>query len=121
MTYEIDNDGTQYWRNSRGQFHRIDGPAYISTDGVHAWWTNGQRHRIDGPAVIHADVSQHWYVNGRRHRIDGPAVIHADGGQEWVINNMCVTDTIAKWMLEQQVVWPWDSSTQTLFTLTFGA
>ena len=145
MTCIVDSAGTQRWRNKQGQRHRTDGlPAVIYASGRQEWWANGQRHRTDGlpavihpnghrtwwvngqlyrtdvPAVIDAGGSQEWYRNGRLHRIDGPAVILSDGSEYWYINHQDITNEVKAWMETQDVVWPWDSSTQTLFILTFG-
>ena len=120
MTCTVDNFGAQHWRNSQGQFHRTDGPAVIYLDNTRFWYINDQRHRTDCPAVIDAAGTQEWWVNGKRHRTDGPARIHASGGQEWLVKGRDITDEVDSWMVSQEVIWPWDSSTQTLFTLTFG-
>ena len=142
-TLRIDRDGTQYWVNSVNQTHRIDGPAVIHANGTQEWFENGQRHRTDGPAWIDADGTQEWFENGQQHRTDGPAVIDADGSRRWYRNGQChrtdgpamidangsqywwvkgqnITSEVDSWMVSQEVIWPWDSSTQTLFTLTFG-
>ena len=96
MARHVDIDGNKIWRNKQGQLHRTDGPAVIYADGTQWWYRNGQCHRTDGPAMIYADGSQYWYVN------------HQD-----------ITCEVNNWMISQEVTWPWDSSTQTLFTLTF--
>ena len=97
MTCTVDNFGAQHWRNSQGQFHRTDGPA-----------------------VIYLDNTRFWYINGQHHRIDGPAKMYWDGMQHWYVNDQDITNEVKAWMETQDVTWPWDSSTQTLFTLTFG-
>ena len=97
MTYKLDNDGTRRWRNK-----------------------HGQRHRTDGPAVIYLDNTRFWYINDQRHRTDCPAVIDADGSQYWWVNDQNITNEVKAWMETQDVTWPWDSSTQILFVLTFG-
>jgi len=78
--FQSDNE-TVYLEKS--QYHRLDGPAVIYTNGQEEWWINGQRHRLDGPAVICPDGQVEWYINGKRHRLDGPAVIYPDGVKEW--------------------------------------
>ena len=47
-------------------------------------------------------------------------MIFVDSGQAWYINHQNITDEVVAWMVSQDVTWPWDSSTQTLFTLTFA-
>ncbi len=113
VTEYIDSDGsilesTRYpeensraYRNSAGQLHRLDGPAFeqFYADGsprVREWWADGEQHRLDGPA------SEEWYpsgglkirmwcVKGRHHRLDGPAFEewYAGGGplmSKWFLN-----------------------------------
>src|ERR1700680_4883913 len=83
---EIDENGNKFWRNSKGQYHREDGPAYEGKDGTKIWFKNGNLDREDGPAIENTDGSKMWYINGKRHREDGPAFIWYDGTQEWYIN-----------------------------------
>jgi hypothetical protein len=79
-------DGSKEWFNDRGQFHRLDGPAYERKDGSNFWFANGELHREDGPAGEYTDGTKMWYLNGKPHRLDGPAVEHADGTKDWYIN-----------------------------------
>ena len=81
--YKLHKNGNKTWKNSAGQYHRIDGPAVEFTDGHKEWWFNGQRHRTDGPAVEWADGTKWWYIHGQLHRADGPAIEYADGTKEW--------------------------------------
>ena len=73
------------WRNSKKEYHRIDGPARVWPNYSKEWWVNGHIHRIDGPAVENATGDKFWHRNGLRHRIDGPAIEDADGYKEWWI------------------------------------
>ena len=66
--------------------HREDGPAYESSNGDKAWYSNGQLHRVDGPAVEWVDGDKAWYLNGKRHREDGPAVEHSGGDKGWYLD-----------------------------------
>ena len=45
MPLEIDKHGNREWLNSKGQYHRIDGPAIEYINGSKEWWMNGIRHR----------------------------------------------------------------------------
>jgi hypothetical protein len=92
----IDKYGDKIWKNEIGQFHRLDGPAYIGADG-----------------------SQYWCINGEFHRLDGPAYIGADGSQEWWIHDVNITNEINKWMKCNNVSYPFDEETQALFKLRF--
>ena len=76
------------YKNSKGQFHRKDGPAVTYSDGSQYWYKNDKRHREDGPAVIYPDGSQEWWINGKYHRENGPAIIFPDGEQLWFLNNI---------------------------------
>ena len=81
--YELDENGNTMWRNSAGQLHRTDGPAWEWANGTKWWYLNGQRHRTDGPAIEWANGDKHWYIHGQRHRTDGPAIERANGSKEW--------------------------------------
>ncbi len=68
-----------------GEFHRVNGPAYISPDGrCQMWYRRGRLHREgDEPAVIDNDA-KYWLHNGKYWRIhDLPVFIDADGTQSW--------------------------------------
>ena len=83
-----ENYGRQEWRNEKGQYHRVDGPAIIDGD-YQEWWVEGKLHRVDGPAIIDGD-RQEWCKEGKRHRLDGPAIIDGDV-QEWWIDGVQYT------------------------------
>jgi hypothetical protein len=78
------------YRNDKGQLHRLDGPAFIWSDGSQWWWVDGKCHRTDGPAIVMADGDQEWWVDGKPHRLDGPARIWADGRQAWWVDGRLV-------------------------------
>ena len=54
------------FRNINGQYHRLDGPAYISGN-FNEWYENGKLHRLDGPAVIDGNVL-YWYIEGNYYK-----------------------------------------------------
>ena len=58
------------WRQN-GKLHRLDGPAYISSDGVKHWFQNGQRHNPDGPAIIYPNGTRRWFINNKEITEDG--------------------------------------------------
>lgn len=64
-------DGTQNWRNSRGELHREDGPAVIEQDGTHIWYLNGKFQNASGPTIVWTNGIQFWYLNGKLYRTDG--------------------------------------------------
>jgi len=84
-TMTIETDGCRVWRNKRGQWHRLDGPAIERADGTKEWYQKDQRHRLDGPAVECADGTKYWYQKKQCHRLDGPAIEYVDGTKEWYI------------------------------------
>jgi hypothetical protein len=62
----IDEEGNKFWYNSKGQFHREDGPAKILVIGYKEWCQNGKIHREDGPAIIYPSGLQIWVIEGER-------------------------------------------------------
>ena len=78
----------------QGQYHRIDGPAYIyyfESGKIEReyYYLQDQCHRIDGPAVIYYNESgkikqEYYLLQGKRHRIDGPAdICYYESGKIW--------------------------------------
>jgi hypothetical protein len=53
--------------NDKNDYHRLDGPAFESSDGYKAWWVDDKRHRLDGPAVERADGSKEWYIGDKHY------------------------------------------------------
>ena len=47
-----------------GQFHRLDGPAFMRNDGSCVWFKDGCYHRKGGPAIVYRDGIESWYENG---------------------------------------------------------
>lgn len=81
------------WVNSKGQSHRLDGPAIEWAEGSKEWWVDGKRHRLDGPAVEWVEWSKQWWVEGKRHRLDGPAIEDVNGNKEWWVDGLEVTES----------------------------
>jgi hypothetical protein len=61
---EIDECGTKFWRNSKGKYHRTDGPAVEYADGSKVWYVYGKLHRTDGPAIEFSNGDKEWWVQG---------------------------------------------------------
>ena len=74
--------------NTKGLYHRIDGPAVEWYDGSKSWYKHGLRHRSDGPAIITAEGIKKWYINGKLHRLNGPAVKYPNWKNFWFINGV---------------------------------
>lgn len=74
------------YRNKEGKYHRIYGPAYISTRyQVEEWYKDGVRHREGGPAITHKNT-RIWIKDGKLHRLDGPAIEEPAGPKQYWIN-----------------------------------
>jgi len=61
---EVDFEGNVRYCNSKGQNHRLDGPAVEWLDGDKAWWVNDKLHRLDGPAIVSFNDSTEWWLRG---------------------------------------------------------
>ena len=51
MNSVINKNGTKFWYNSDGNYHREDGPAIEHAGGSKEWCKHGKYHREDGPAI----------------------------------------------------------------------
>jgi hypothetical protein len=69
------------YRNSKGEFHREDGPAIIYHEpckrkGDNFWRVNGLAHRVGGPSYEWiSDGLFCWFRKAIRHRLNAPAYI----------------------------------------------
>lgn len=86
LTKQVDEIGLIIWKNSRGQIHRILGPAIEHENGDKEWYQNGVHHRENGPAVEYSDGSRAWFLYGQCHRENGPAIERTNGVKEWYQN-----------------------------------
>ena len=92
--YKLHKSGKKTWKNSSGQYHRLDGPAIEHADGEKHWNFNGMLHRVDGPAVEWANGNKYWYFNGMLHRVGGPAVEYANGKKEYWYKGELISEEI---------------------------
>jgi len=64
---QIDEFGTEIWRNKDGQVHRDDDlPAMTYSNGNKYFYKDGKLHRLNGPAIIYQEdilVAEYW-ING---------------------------------------------------------
>lgn len=60
-----DSFGTKKWFNSKGQLHRVDGPAVEYIDGYKVWFRKDRVHRLKGPAIEYHDGTRAWYYYGK--------------------------------------------------------
>ena len=88
MRKAINEFGTIYYYNDKGEYHREDGPSVEWTNGDKWWYKNGLQHKEDGPAVEYSDGDKGWYKNGLQHKEDGPAVEYSDGNKEYWYNDI---------------------------------
>jgi len=58
----IDNLGTKVYKNSKGECHRLDGPAIEFTNETKFWCKEGKYHREDGPAIEYFNGDKSWYI-----------------------------------------------------------
>jgi len=65
ITCETDGYGNKKWFNSKGEYHREDGPACEYCSGDKHWYINDERHREDGPAIELDNGDKWWYLNGK--------------------------------------------------------
>jgi hypothetical protein len=91
LTKIADRYGRVEYLNTKGQFHRIGGPAIIWSDGSQSYYVNGKLNRTDGPTYIRPNGYQAYLVNGKLHRIGGPAVIIPDGTVEYYLDGIKYT------------------------------
>ena len=88
MNSVINKNGTKFWYNSDGEYHREDGPAIEHAGGSKEWCKHGKWHREDGPAVEYANGSKEWYKHGKLHREDGPALEYIIGYKKYYLEDI---------------------------------
>jgi len=60
--YYLNEDGDKIYINSKGELHRLDGPAVKYKSGYKRWCKKGLRHRIDGPAIKYSNGDKEWFI-----------------------------------------------------------
>jgi hypothetical protein len=60
--FQINNTGDVSFKKN-GDFHRADGPCYISHSEMQ-WRKDNMFHREDGPALIYSNGDEYYYYNG---------------------------------------------------------
>ena len=63
-TRTVDENGLIEYKNEKGLYHRIDGPAIERPNGTKEWILNNKFHREDGPARILHNGMIYYYLNG---------------------------------------------------------
>jgi len=58
----IDKDGSKIYYNSKGEIHRLDGPAIEYIEGIKYWYKEGKLHKVDGPAREYLYEIKSWYL-----------------------------------------------------------
>ena len=65
---KIDKQGGKHYFKDKEMtiWHREDGPAYESVDGIKTWCRNGKLHREDGPAFMEPEIGLYeWHWDGK--------------------------------------------------------
>ena len=86
----IDQTGTTNYRDSKGYYHRLDGPAVIYKNGDESWYQYGKLHRDGGPAMTSENGGKTWFQYGLKHREDGPAVEDKSGWTAYYLKGVRV-------------------------------
>ena len=60
----LESGGNIIWKNDKGEFHRISGPAIENINGSKAWLVNGKLHCEDGPAFQYANGINKYFLEG---------------------------------------------------------
>jgi len=80
----INEYGIDIYKNSKGEYHRLDGPAIKFPNGETLWYKEGKLHRLDGPSAEYTNGDKIWYKKGLMHRTDGPAIQRENNeDREW--------------------------------------
>jgi len=58
----IDKNRNKIYRNSKGMWHRLNGPAFENSDGDKGWYKEDQLHRTNGPAIEYSSRYKAWYL-----------------------------------------------------------
>jgi len=61
----ISEYGSKFYKNSKGLYHKLDGPAIEWSNGDKYWFKEGKHHRIDGPAWEYFSGYKYWYILGK--------------------------------------------------------
>jgi len=58
----IDKFKNKIYKNSKGLYHRLDGPAIECRNGSKEWYKEGLYHRTDCPAIEYTNGDKYWWV-----------------------------------------------------------
>jgi hypothetical protein len=92
VTKLIDRFNYTEYVNSKGEYHRLGGPAIMSLSGIKEYWVEGKRHFTKGPAYIHPSGTIQYWVNDKLHNIDGPAITWSNGTKEYWVDGTEYTE-----------------------------
>lgn len=77
-------------RNTKGQIHRLDGPAkYNASKKAFFWMKNGIEHRDYSPSARYTDGFLKWMSNGVLHNTLGPAILDKDKSLHYLNGVYC--------------------------------
>ena len=66
MEEDKDLGNFQSYKNTKGQLHRLTGPAVIYPAGSQAWYIHNKAHRENGPAVVRLGISNIFKIHNKR-------------------------------------------------------
>ena len=114
MVTRVDYNGYYQLEDENGQPHSPDNdtPAFVTDDGMQAWYQHGVFHReYDLPAIVIAGGRDEWLIRGWRYRklSNGPAVKWNDGVTpdeywQWEIKTDSSGNPLPGWLPEDM---PW--------------
>jgi len=58
----INEYGFKFYKNLKGKYHRLNGPAIEYSFGAKYWYEEGSCHRTDGPAIEDVDGNKDWFI-----------------------------------------------------------
>jgi len=68
--YSLNNNSWYKSYINNNNWHRLNGPARIWSDGSEWWYKNNLMHRLDGPALIEKNTKnvefKNWYYEGNK-------------------------------------------------------
>lgn len=117
----------EYYHN--GIIYRRSNYDHNGNKSYDSWWNENKLHREVDPALtVYREgkiFREEWFYDDKRHNINGPALIQYDLDgviQEtfWYIENVKYdSKEINKWLIDNNITWPFNKDIQVLFKLRF--
>ncbi len=64
---KVIENGSIFYYNKEGEFHRLDGPAAIYKSGNKFWMKNNKYHRLYGPAIEWWNGNKEYWIEGTQY------------------------------------------------------